>query len=265
MEYSKSFCDLVNSFFKEKNDENLKFIGTGNPSAKILIIGKEAALSEKNLSIDFNFHYGLHQDNTSLWAKCIDQNQDFDDIKVWGRNCKKYIREDFSPLYPYKHDQKLHRLPQNGGTSKTWKCYQKLISLVYPGILSEEEVDFHKYAFISELSSKPFPKSPAKNKATENSIRIRTTELFTHDFFQQFPVIIVAAGIYVSKRMYDIDLQALFNLTYVNEDPSEKDPSEWIRIYKSGNRLLLHCKQLSRCSNDLLIRLANIIREHINL
>ena len=54
MEYSKSFCDLVNSFFKEKNDENLKFIGTGNPSAKILIIGKEAALSEKNLSIDFN-------------------------------------------------------------------------------------------------------------------------------------------------------------------------------------------------------------------
>ena len=262
MEYSKSFCDLINSF-KEKNDENLKFIGTGNPSAKILIIGKEAALSEKTEG--FNFHYGLHQENTLLWTKCIDQNQDFDDIKVWGRNSKKYIKEDFSPLYPYKHDQKIHRLPQNGGTSKTWKCYQKLISLVYPGILSEEEVDFHKYAFISELSSKPFPKSPAKNEATENSIRIRTTELFTHDFFQQFPVIILAAGNYVSKRMYDIDLQALFNQTYVNEEPSEKDPSEWIRIYKSGNRLLLYCKQLSRCSNDLLKRLAKIIREHINL
>ncbi len=262
MEYSKEFYELV-ELLKQTKDESLKFIGTGNPSAKILIIGQEVALNKSDS--DFDFHYGLHQENAKLWSECIRQQQDYDDIEIWGRDCKNYVKEDFSPLYPYKGDQKIHKSLKNGGTSKTWLSYQKLLSFIYPNVLSDTEVDFHKYSFISEMSSIPFPKSPAKNKETAESIKIRTENLFTQDFFRQFTVIIVASGNYVAERMYGIDLQTIFNQEYVEIELSEKTRSEWINIHKSNGRLLLHCRQLSFCSDDILHRLADRIRQHLKL
>ena len=262
MQYSKDFSELVYSV-KDTNDENLKFIGTGNPSAQILIIGQEVALDPA--SEDFDFHYGLHQENSALWYKSICSNLDFEQVNIWGRNNKNYIREDFFPLFPYKGDQKIHKMPSNGGTSKTWKCYQKLASYVYPGLLSREEIDFHKHVFLSEMSSIPFPKSPAKNILTAESIRIRTSKLFPNKFFEHFPVIIIAAGNYVSDKMYRIDLQKIFNQQFIRQDPSEKYKSEWINIHEKEGRLLLHCRQLSFCSDNLLLRLANQIRAHLGL
>lgn len=260
MEYSKDFIELVNSL-NDTTNANLKFIGTGNPNAKIIIIGQEVALDPSKEG--FDFHYGLHQDNVNLWNDCIYKQKGYDDIEVWGRGCNNYIRDDFSPLYPYYGDQKLHKSVKNGGTSKTWKCYQKLLSLVYPGQLSETEVDFHKFTFISEMSSIPFPKSPAKNPVTAESIHTRITNLFSHEYFKQFPVIIVASGNYVSERMYDIDLQGTFDQRFIKIDSSASIKSEWINIHENNGRLLLHCRQLSYCSGALIMRLANLIKEHL--
>ena len=257
MEYSKEFIGLVNSLSNTDN-ANLKFIGTGNPNANILIIGQEVALDR--LKDGFEFHYGLRQDNVALWKDCINKHKGYEDIEVWGRSCNNYMREDFSPLFPYYGDQKLHKSTKNGGTSKTWKCYQKLLSLVYPWQLSDTEADFHKFAFISEMSSIPFPKSPAKNPVTAESIRTRTTELFSHEYFKQFPVIVVASGNYVSEKMYGIDLQGTFNQRFIKTEPSPTIKSEWINIHENNGRLLLHCRQLSYCSDDLIMRLAGIIK-----
>ena len=260
--YTKPFRDLVNSIVCT-NKEDLKFIGTGNPAAKILIVGQEVALDCS--SKDGEFHYGLHQANNILWEKCIKDNQDFDDVTIWGRGSRNYIKEDFSPLYPYKGDQKIHKSVKNGGTSQTWKSYQKLLSYVYPGQLSSNEIDFHKYAFLTEMSSKPFPKSPERNVITAKSIKVRTSELLSHEFFTQFPVIIVASGNYVSEKMYGIDLESTFNQKFIGAELSATHKSEWINIHKSDERILLHCRQLAFCSDDLLIRLSNHIREHLKL
>ena len=132
--YPRTFRELVHSIINTDKDD-FKFIGTGNPAAKILIVGQEVALDPMTSESD-KFHYGLHQANNILWGKCIEKNQDFDDVPVWGRENKNYIPEDFSPLYPYKGDQKIHKSIKNGGSSQTWKRYQKLLSYVYPNLLT---------------------------------------------------------------------------------------------------------------------------------
>ncbi len=262
MKYPIQFISLVEKY-KDTHDDSLKFIGTGNPCAKILIIGQEVALDLSKE--EGRFHYGLHQKNVRLWSEAIDRQLDFDQVQKWGRGSKDYREEDFSPLCPYYGDQKIHKNPKNGGTSKTWKCYQKLLSYIYPDHLSNVEIDFHKYAFITEMSSIPYVKSPSKNGKTAESIQTRTTHLFSEDFFQQFPVIIVASGNYVSPNMYDIDLQSIFHQKFVSldSDPSQKPKGEWINIHRTNGRLLLHCRQLSFCSNNLLERLAALIKEEV--
>lgn len=259
--YPRTFRELVNSIINTDKDD-FKFIGTGNPAAKILIVGKEVALDPMTSESD-KFHYGLYQANNILWDKCIERNQDFDDVPVWGRGNKNYIPEDFSPLYPYKGDQKIHKSVKNGGSSTTWKRYQKLLTYVYPNLLSCNEIDFHKYAFITEMSCRAFPKSPAKNPQTAQSIQTRISGLLSHEFFTQFPVVIVAAGNYVSKKMYGIDLESTFNQKFMRTEQSVTHRSEWINVHKSDDRLLLHCRQLASCSDDLLIRLSNHIKEHL--
>ncbi len=258
MKYPIQFISLVEKY-KDTRDDSLKFIGTGNPCAKILIIGQEVALDLSKE--EGRFHYGLHQKNIKLWSEAIDRQLDFDQVQEWGRGSKDYKEEDFSPLYPYKGDQKIHRNPKDGGTSKTWECYQKLLSYIYPDQLSDEEIDFHKYAFITEMSSEPSAKSPSKNEKTAKSIRARTEQLFSEEFFQQFPVVIVASGNYVSPKMYDIDLQRIFHQKYVTSDLSKEHKNEWIHIHRANGRLLLHCRQLSFCSNELLCRLADCIKK----
>lgn len=261
--YPKTFCELVNSV-RFTNKEDLKFIGTGNPAAQILIVGQEVAL-DPSLSENDKFHYKLHQANNILWERCIKENQDFDDVPIWGRGNKNYIVEDFSPLYPYKGDQKIHKSIKNGGTSQTWKNYQKLLSYVYPNKLSCDEIDFHKYAFVTEMSSRPSRKSPSKNSETLQSINNRISELLSCDFFMQFHVVIVAVGNYVSEKMYGIDLESTFNQKFIRTESSTKLRSEWINVHKSNERILLHCRQLAFCSDDLLIRLSDHIKEHLNL
>lgn len=46
MEYRKEFIELIDSL-KNENDENLRFVGLGNPNSKILIIGKECSFDKK--------------------------------------------------------------------------------------------------------------------------------------------------------------------------------------------------------------------------
>ena len=65
------------------------------------------------------------------------------------------------------------------------------------------------------MSSKPFPKSPERNVITAKSIKVRTSELLSHEFFTQFPVVIVASGNYVSEKMYGIDLESTFNQMFI--------------------------------------------------
>lgn len=121
-----------------------------------------------------------------------------------------------------------------------------------------EKIDFHKYAFITELSDNTMSNS-RKSKATEESINIRCQKLLSHKFFKTFPIIIVPCGHYI--RDYKINLEELFKQKFQRTD----DDGEWINVHSNENRILLHTRHLSMCSNKLIERIASYIRPHYNI
>ena len=69
------------------------YIGCGNPGAKILIIGKEAALDLQN---DQDQHRLEISSNAGQWRENINNQTGLEDV---GRWCDGM---DYNPLYPYK-------------------------------------------------------------------------------------------------------------------------------------------------------------------
>ena len=155
-------------------NEEYKYIGTGNPEAKILIIGKE----------------------TSIYADADDQKKweitnNFDDWKRIISNEMSDVEKrndvNYSPSYPYKGQQlriRNRRTGDNGGTSSTWYNYQKLYNLIY-GKINNQNIDFHEGTFITEVNSSPSLKT---KDADITSIGFRKDILLKSDFFQNFPM-----------------------------------------------------------------------------
>ncbi|PJC06648.1 MAG: hypothetical protein CO068_10175, partial [Flavobacteriaceae bacterium CG_4_9_14_0_8_um_filter_34_30] len=115
--YSKEFQNLVksaNKFSKEfyqdndQKNENPFYIGFGNPSSDILIVGQEKAISKEK-------HHQIFSESTEnplQWDKMVAEN-------IVDINYKFYDSGHFkNPLHPY--DGK----PKKGNT---WNQYQKLI------------------------------------------------------------------------------------------------------------------------------------------
>lgn len=95
--------------------------------------------------------------------------------------------------------------------------------------------------------------SSRKSDETKESINIRCQKLLSHDFFKTFPIVIVPCGHYI--RDYKINLEETFNQSYQRTD----DDGEWINVHRNGDRILLHTRHLSMCSNKLIEQIANHI------
>lgn len=274
MVYTSDFKDLIQKSCNSQN-KYLKFIGLGNPTADILIIGKEEYSEEEEGSLEGGI---LSQHNAILWERNYKNNTAPKDIDNWKIAEGKYANERFNPLVPYKEDQKFKIFKKlknnksgfkdNGGTSSTWKNYQKFLGYFYDDcqIESEEQINFHQYAFISELSSIPFKRSPKGiNKDVRDSILIRCKNLFSHPFFSHFKIVIVACGDYISKYD-DKDKKLLYNTFKIPYIKEEKIGTHSIYIHKSDNRVLIQCRQFSnRISNDFIKILADRCKEYVAL
>lgn len=245
MEYRKEFIELIDSL-KNENDENLCFVGLGNPNSKILIIGKECSFDKKKEQYSF-LNKMENQDNLQQWIYNIENGIDLETLPCWENNPNLY-----NPLYPYKGQFNKVIRNNNDGTSRTWVQYQKLIDRILQKD-KPEKIDFHKYAFITELSNIPMTSS-RKTQETKESINIRCQKLLSHDFFKTFPFVIVHCGHYIKD--YKINLEETFNQSYQRTD----DDGEWINVHKNGDRILLHTRHLSMCSDRLIERIASYIR-----
>lgn len=99
------------------------------------------------------------------------------------------------------------------------------------------------------------------NKAARTESIAQRKQLFKYDFFQNFPIVILAVGHYV--RDHHIDLQALFGVDFI-EPTIQIGHHYWINIHqqKPGNtpKLLLHTNQLSMISNELIDQLVEIVK-----
>lgn len=245
MEYSEEFIQLINK--KEIQDES-EFIGFGNPNSKVLFVGKECSLNEEEDKYEYE---NCNKPNLQHWERNInDSSVTLENIPIWKETGK------FNPLFPFKDKEKEFRLPIGNGT---WNNYSKIISELYPGKVSAK-TPFHQFSFLTELSDQIMKKSVYSDEVGE-TIKRRCANVFSEPFFHTFPIVIVGCGHYV--RDYGIDLQNLFDQKWEGLTRSVPNTNEWINVHRNNNKILIHTRQLSMCSNNLIEEIVKLCRPYL--
>ena len=260
------------------------FVGYGNPSAKILIVGQEVTWNKEKQAEELE-HYCLQ--NMEHWTKNIQQGNTItikSQVLYPTDDIHSEAYENFNPLFPhyFNYNKLDNRVPitevdgkfthQNleYGANATWFKYQKLIQYIYPKRPKNEYVDFFHEAFITELSgesrrhnivvdktlTRDQQKEQAKQqaKATEESIKERCP-LLKEPFFQDFPVKIFACGGYSNK---------IFPYLYGFEK-DEFEKKGWYSILPKDGKLYVCTWQFSVpfISDIMLQELANTVRQYL--
>lgn len=248
MNYTDHFKRIV-------NNPKYDYIGNGNPNAKILIISKEPSI-DRNANPDMYLSDVLG--NRKLWQDRISGSLNLSNGKdpLFPYKGQKFKLNTGNKKYSDEHDG-------NGGTSRTWMAYQKLYDMIAGNKEKSHDdfIDFHKYIFTTDLSAE-VAKSSDKTDflRTKKSIEGRVG-MFSEDFFQDFPVVILAVGHY--PKSYGLDMQKLFGVKWTG--CTRLIGKKWVNIHYDGRmqKIVIHTNQLSRYTNDLIAFIANEIREFI--
>ena len=253
-------------------NKDLKYIGTGNPNAEVLFIGKEMAIDTDKHEAQYN---ATVLQNIDKWKE---QQNGYEIVSGPKGNYWDF----FSPWFPYYRQNNLIRIdpkdkentkqkkPDNGGTSRTEYYYQKIISGIYE--IPEAEKQFltlHMYAFLSELSTATASKSAEVNPdERKQSIKNRKV-LWQTPFFQSFPITILGIG--PNKNYTDpktdredvINIEKYFKVKYVGFLYIGK---KFINVHFSedGKRMLLHTSHLSASSNELVEKISVLCMEFLD-
>lgn len=272
--YPDSFIELVH----KTNDNNSllygQYIGTGNPNARILILGKECAIAKDENQQQQQQYRNEILKNAANWKDNIDNQvtiENADKDELW----EKDINSQINPLYPYRGQYFKRNRNNNLGTNPTWYNYQKLLINILKDLNITVPIDkankvfLHEYCFLSELNSETakYSKDVDSIKRTK-SIDSRKV-LFDENFFQQFPIVIVAAGHYPHE--HNIDLEKLFGVKWngitINNKYNPSLNRNWYNIHREtahrNPKLLIHTNQLSVVTSELLNQLAKECNDFI--
>lgn len=228
IERMQAFEELI-----RQSEEEQQILGTGNPLAPILIIGKESAADVKNEE--------AIQKHICANVKAV---------KDCFYNC------DLVNLY-------LQPRPKHAGS--TWNIYQKLIDyILYDGQQQREmcsPLPFGVWSYITEMNN------TASCKTKNAADRLRP-DYFRHRFFMDFPVVILACSNYIQNTHGNWQINDIFQVTYdlANGEHSNYSQGNWFYTHRScdGRRLVIHTRQLSmNVSDDMLRDMANVIRGHL--
>jgi len=279
--YPQPFCELINN--KHYQQERM-FVGYGNPSAQLLIVGQEVTWNKEEQTAELE-HYCLQ--NMEHWAKNIQQGNTItvkSQVLYPTDDIHSEAYENFNPLFPHyfnynKLDNRVHITEVNGkfthqnleyGANATWFKYQKLIQYIYPKRPKNEYVDFFHEAFITELSGESRrhnivvdktltlvqQKEQARKQAeaTKGSIEKRCP-LLNEPFFQDFPVKIFACGGYSDK---------IFPYLYGFEK-DEFEKKGWYSILPKDGKLYVCTWQFSAplISDPMLRELAKVVQPYL--
>lgn len=269
MKYSKEFKALINSTHEE-------YIGHGNPNANILFIGQEGA-SDPYAPIGAdgrNDYMRSLKGNREDWSRNIQE-------EIWygnlGESCTPDTLKNFNPLYPYKGQkfqvrtgsEESGNLKGTKGTARTWYNYQKLINRIFElfsaerkPMTKEDDIDFHRYSFHSDMSAVALKKHSAKNEAGKKSV-VERKSLLSSVFFHNFPIVIAAVGHFPHDTYGDNYFVTLFDVKYIGNQAGDNLP--WINVsVREGDnpQLLIHCRQASApLPNAYFERIAEIVCE----
>lgn len=269
MNYSEEFKEAV----KFSKCENL-FLGYGNPNGKILMIGKEQYFDSKSKNDTDEFYNELlekrkvvNQININSWLKNLEENFNPD----W--NSLKETNEINNNAQTIHWNQKNtpNKLLKTGnwnfGTSNTYLKYQKIYQNVFLNSIKQENIDFQKEFFITELNDLIAKKDYnfKRLKELKQDFISKREVLFNLSFFKHFPIVIIASGHY--SRDFNFDIEKTFGVEWTKK--IKIVGKSWINLHYStnpdDNRLLIHTRQLSTSvTNELLEDIGNIIRAHLD-
>lgn len=231
--YTDNFHDFVKNGVTHKY-----FIGTGNPNARILIIGKESAIdSSDSIGIEW------YNNNAEDW--------------------KEHIENNTCEILEYSVNEKNHLFKSWG--KNTWSKYQKLNDFIFKKEAKPYYVDFLKTVFTTEINDSP-------NKRTSNADRsemnLRKVLLKESEFIQQFPVIILACSDYIRNNNYIREIDDIFDVTYDGYERGRFTFSKgnWFFTHHNTDKskIVIHTRQLSaNVKDDLLKNMGEIINEHL--
>lgn len=216
---------LFEMFLEECKDHN-EWCGQGNPNAHIMIIGKEPYMDLKTNPIS------LQEELQRQYERC--KRGDFGNAKR--------------------------------GKNPTWCNYQSLIEKVYkPKVeFNSGLFDFEKYAFTTELSSKP--RKNSKYSEAKPFIQDRLRFFEKSKFIQDFPVIILACGGYIKNDDKVREIDNTFHVEFSQEYGKKESKNRfWTHVDKNDpRRLVIHTRQLSNgVSCEMIDEMATIIRDHL--
>lgn len=229
MEHSKEFADFVTNAV----DENC-YVGTGNPNAKILFVGKESKITADNLE-----GRKIYSRNANDWKLNVDNN-----------TCE-YLN------YPVPKDHELRK----GWGRNTWSKYQKLTDIIFAKETNPFHVDFLENVFTTEMNDSPAEKAALADKSSLN----KRKELFKNSkFIQQFPVVVLACSDYIKNNNDIREIDDVFKVTVA--DGKKYTPANWYYLHynEDKTRLVVHTRQLSaNVKPELLEDMGRSIREHL--
>lgn len=247
IDYNKDFKELVDFSFEQTNknyvdgntNPNPFYLGFGNPSAKLLIVGQEKAiLKDDNTTIQSE-----SIDNPRQWKKFMDKN--IQDLKYpyYENSFFKNRNHFINPFQPYDNKAKGNKI------GATWFYYQKLVSKLYPSFKeSELENPFFEKAFITELNHEVSRKKIGYRSNNERE------KLWEYNFYRNFPMILLSVGNYIKSK----DVERLFDVKKV-KDLSQ--PYEKLKVFKNNNtgKIVIQTRQLSSGVSDTLLE--KIVKE----
>ena len=250
-----------------------EYVGCGNPNASILIIASEPAIAPDEERYEWEMAKNNEKWLTEGVAETIVHDGVIDDISKFSPRFP-YKGQKYSVRSEVKKDEVTH-IRSVAGTSRTWYNYQKLLDLVRGVNRSKAELlDFHDWCFTSELNTCCAKKS---SEVDEEGRRLsiakragKSNGFFSSDFFQGFPIVIVASGNYVHRYRDVFSVGELFGFPAdckrVMSVPTRKGGRNWhLDIYtRQGDspKLLICCTHFAnRMSEEYMKAIASTIRE----
>lgn len=267
--------------FKQLLKATKEYVGCGNPNASILIIASEPAIDLKE---EPKTEREKREKERHKW-EIIENNEKWD--KWLEEGVAETIVHDgviddiskFSPRFPYKGQKYSVRsevkkkddvlyIRSVSGTSRTWYNYQKLMDKVRGVNRSKADLlDLHDVCFTSELSTICAKNSgEVVEEERKDSISRRagkTNAFFSSDFFQAFPIVIVASKNYISRYRGVFSVEDLFGLPA----DSKRLHDGFYTYSRQGDspKLLICCRHFaSHLSDSYIDEIASAIREFKN-
>ncbi|MBO4587597.1 MAG: hypothetical protein J5711_01675 [Bacteroidales bacterium] len=212
-----------------------QYIGYGNPTADVCFVGKEATGM-------MPLQCGLGSTNYWLTSLPI----------FFDRN-----KEDNpgDPIWKEGH---------------TWNKYQKLHDAIFPELAAKPgTMNFEQRVFITEMSATPAMTTAEGKSAAgfEEQLAMRKRSFFSHPYFKEFKVIVLACSDYIVNFGDRREIDSLFDVTFDTDDGAHEigpQNSFWVHHNATGDRMVIHTRQLSGAVSDkLLEEMGRVIREHL--